>query len=58
MRKILVFAEKPSVGRDLAKVLKCNQNKGSYIEGTNYVVTWALGHLVGLHRPRRLWRKV
>ena len=51
MGKILVFAEKPSVGRDLAKVLKCNQNKGSYIEGSKYVVTWALGHLVGLQDP-------
>ena len=51
MGKILVLAEKPSVGRDLAKVLKCNQNKGSYIEGNNYVVTWALGHLVGLQDP-------
>jgi len=51
MGKILVFAEKPSVGRDLAKVLKCNQNKGSHIEGSKYVVTWALGHLVGLQDP-------
>lgn len=51
MTKSLVLAEKPSVGRDLAKVLKCNENKGSYIEGKNYVVTWALGHLVGLQDP-------
>ena len=51
MGKILVLAEKPSVGRDLAKVLKCNQNKGAYIEGSKYVVTWALGHLVGLQDP-------
>lgn len=51
MAKTLVLAEKPSVGRDLANVLKCNQNKGSYIEGNNYVVTWALGHLVGLQDP-------
>lgn len=51
MGKILVLAEKPSVGRDLAKVLKCNNNKGSYIEGNKYVVTWALGHLVGLMDP-------
>ena len=36
MSKILVLAEKPSVGRDLARVLKCNQNKGSYIEGNKY----------------------
>lgn len=51
MSKILVLAEKPSVGRDIAKVLKCSQNKGSYIEGNNYIVTWALGHLVGLQDP-------
>ena len=51
MSKKLVLAEKPSVGRDLAKVLKCNQNKGSYIEGNNYIVTWAMGHLVGLMDP-------
>ncbi|SFC21506.1 DNA topoisomerase III [Clostridium uliginosum] len=51
MSKILVLAEKPSVGRDLAKVLKCNQNKGGYIEGNNYIVTWALGHLVTLLDP-------
>ena len=51
MSKILVLAEKPSVGRELARVLKCNQNKGSYIEGNKYVVTWALGHLVELMSP-------
>ena len=51
MSKILVLAEKPSVGRDKARVLKCNNNKGSYIEGNKYVVTWALGHLVGLQDP-------
>lgn len=51
MAKSLVLAEKPSVGRDLAKVLKCNQNKGAFIEGDKYIVTWALGHLVGLQNP-------
>ena len=51
MSKILVLAEKPSVGRDLARVLKCNNNKGSYIEGSKYIVTWAMGHLVGLMDP-------
>lgn len=51
MRKTLVLAEKPSVGKELARVLKCNQNKGSYIEGNKYVVTWAMGHLVGLMDP-------
>lgn len=51
MSKIIVLAEKPSVGRDIAKVLECNNNKGSYIEGKKYIVTWALGHLVGLMDP-------
>lgn len=51
MSKTLVLAEKPSVGRELAKVLKCNQNKGSYIEGNKYIVIWAMGHLVGLMDP-------
>ena len=49
--KKLVLAEKPSVGREIAKVLKCNNNKGSYIEGMDYVITWALGHLVELQSP-------
>lgn len=48
MGKTLVLAEKPSVGRDLARVLNCKQEKNGYIEGTNYIVTWALGHLVTL----------
>ncbi len=51
MGKVLVLAEKPSVGRDIAKVLKCNQNKGAYIEGNKYIITWALGHLVSLQDP-------
>lgn len=49
--KSLVLAEKPSVARDLARVLGCNQKHKSYIEGPNYVVTWALGHLVELKMP-------
>ncbi|MBV4420127.1 DNA topoisomerase III [Clostridium tyrobutyricum] len=51
MSKILVLAEKPSVGKDLAKELKCNRKNGGYIEGDKYVVTWALGHLVTLADP-------
>lgn len=51
MNKILVLAEKPSVARDLARVLKCNKNGNSYIEGNKYIVTWALGHLVTLSDP-------
>lgn len=51
MGKILVLAEKPSVGRDLAKVLKCNINGNGYLEGSKYIVTWALGHLITLADP-------
>ncbi|PLR96094.1 DNA topoisomerase III [Bacillus sp. T33-2] len=49
--KSLVLAEKPSVARDLARVLGCNQKHKSYIEGNQYVVTWALGHLIELKMP-------
>ncbi len=51
MKKILVLAEKPSVGRDIARVLNCNKDKNGYIEGNKYIVTWALGHLVTLANP-------
>ncbi|EJP6471643.1 DNA topoisomerase III [Clostridium botulinum] len=51
MGKILVLAEKPSVGRDLAKVLKCNKKGNGYLEGNKYIVTWALGHLITLSDP-------
>ena len=46
--KHLVIAEKPSVARDIARVLHCNKKTNTYIEGTEYIVTWALGHLVTL----------
>lgn len=49
--KSLILAEKPSVARDLARVLGCKQQHKQYIEGPNYVVTWALGHLVELKMP-------
>lgn len=51
MGKILVIAEKPSVGKSLAKFLKCNDNKKNYIEGNKYIVTWAFGHLATLKEP-------
>ena len=51
MKKILVLAEKPSVGRDIARVLGCKNDKNGYIEGSKYIVTWALGHLVTLADP-------
>ena len=49
--KSLVIAEKPSVARDIARVLKCGKNINGAIEGERYVVTWGLGHLVTLADP-------
>jgi len=49
--KVLVLAEKPSVAREIARVLGCNVKGKGYLEGTRYVVTWALGHLVTLAEP-------
>jgi len=51
MDKILVLAEKPSVGRDIARVLGCKKQGNGYLEGGKYIVTWALGHLVTLADP-------
>jgi len=51
MSKTLVLAEKPSVGRDLARVLNCHKKANGFIEGDKYIVTWALGHLVTLADP-------
>lgn len=51
--KHLVIAEKPSVARDIARVLGCHKKTDSYIEGNEYVVTWALGHLVTLADPEQ-----
>jgi DNA topoisomerase III len=51
MGKILVLAEKPSVGRELARVLGCRENGKGCLIGQKYIVTWALGHLVTLDDP-------
>ncbi|MVP00200.1 DNA topoisomerase III [Paenibacillus lutrae] len=51
MSKSLVLAEKPSVAKEIARVLGCGQKHKSYFEGPKHVVTWALGHLVGLAEP-------
>lgn len=51
MGKTLVLAEKPSVGREIARVLGCNQSGNGCLEGDKYIVTWALGHLVTLADP-------
>ncbi|HBQ28629.1 DNA topoisomerase III [Peptococcaceae bacterium SCADC1_2_3] len=49
--KALVLAEKPSVAREIARVLKCNVKNKGFLEGPQFVVTWALGHLVTLAEP-------
>ncbi|MEB2302038.1 DNA topoisomerase III [Lysinibacillus xylanilyticus] len=51
MVKSVVIAEKPSVARDIANVLKCNKKGNGFLEGDKYIVTWALGHLVTLADP-------
>ncbi len=50
-KKTVVIAEKPSVGRDIARVLRCNKKINGAMEGDTYIVTWALGHLVTLSDP-------
>jgi DNA topoisomerase III len=51
VKKSVVLAEKPSVARDIARVLNCNKKGNGFIEGDKYIVTWALGHLVTLADP-------
>lgn len=48
---ILVIGEKPSVSRELAKVLGAEKKKNGYMEGSGYIVSWCFGHLVGLKFP-------
>jgi DNA topoisomerase-3 len=49
--KSLIIAEKPSVARDIARVLHCTRSQDGVIEGDKYIVTWGLGHLVTLADP-------
>jgi len=51
MSKILVIAEKPSVARDIARVLKCVERGDGYLIGEKFIVSWAVGHLVTLCEP-------
>ena len=51
--KSLVLAEKPSVARDIARVMGSTQTNRNYIDGPKYVVTWALGHLVTNAQPEQ-----
>ncbi len=57
MAKTVVLAEKPSVGKDIARVLGAKSSKNGYMEGSNYIVTWALGHLVTLADPEQYDQK-
>lgn len=47
----VIIAEKPSVGREIARIVGATDKKEGYIEGNGYAVTWAFGHLVGLALP-------
>ena len=51
--KSVILAEKPSVARDIARVLGCSQKGNGYLEGKQYIVTWALGHLVTQAQPEQ-----
>src|SRR6204780_1155957 len=60
---VAVLAEKPSVARDIAKVLGANTKGDGYMHGNGYVVTWAIGHLASLAQPHEIqpewkaWRR-
>lgn len=50
--KTLIIAEKPDMGRNIASVLEPKaSNKRTYLEGESYIITWAIGHLIGLAEP-------
>src|SRR3712207_7383944 len=46
-----IIAEKPSVARDIARIVGANNRQDGYIEGSDYLVTWAMGHLITLAMP-------
>lgn len=50
---ITIIAEKPSVAREIATIVKATTRKDGYIEGNGYTVTWAYGHLVGPDAPEK-----
>ena len=57
---IAVLAEKPSVARDIARVLGADQKGDGYLHGNGYVVAWAIGHLAALAQPHEIrpeWRQ-
>ena len=57
MGKIVVLAEKPSVGRDIARVIGCKTSGDGCLTGEQYIVTWAIGHLVALAEPNEMDEK-
>src|SRR5437660_10789008 len=60
---VAVLAEKPSVARDIARVLGAGNKGDGYLHGNGYVVTWAIGHLASLAQPHEInpqwkfWRR-
>jgi len=57
---VAVVAEKPSVARDIARVLGAVKGGDGFLQGNGYVVTWAIGHLVSLPQPHEInpgWRR-
>src|SRR3954463_3341884 len=60
---VAVLAEKPSVARDIARVLGAGNKGAGYLHGNGYVVTWAIGHLASLAQPHEIrpewkaWRR-
>ena len=46
-----IIAEKPSVARDIARIVGTNSRQDGYLEGNGYLVTWAMGHLIALAMP-------
>lgn len=46
-----IIAEKPSVARDIARIVGASQKQDGYMEGNGYLVTWAFGHLITLAMP-------
>lgn len=51
MSKVLIVAEKPAAGKDIARILGVTGTNNGYMENEKYIVTWAVGHLIGLKDP-------
>ena len=58
MGRILVIAEKPSVGRDIARVIGCRERGDGCLMSDKYIVSWAVGHLVTLAEPDEMDEKL